>query len=314
MGGGENGGRSIIAFFMPPSPLAADNLPAAFAMTMGGVVLICLMDPVAKILTETLPLYMVVCARFVFHTLWMTPAVLWRAQKTPLRLGDFRGHALRGLLIALATLCFFAAIRDNPIPDTIAIFFVEPIFVMLLAAMFLGEKLRRRRIVAALTAFVGVLIVMRPGGGHYEPSIFFALLAGFFFAGYLVATRMSSSRGSPLTAAWGAALTAAAFSAPFAAWDWQTPTEREWWLIVLLGALAASGHWALTCACRWAAAALIGIFHYAEILAAAVVSYFLFAHIPDFWVWPGFALIAGANTVVTLLEMREKKKAARPPK
>ena len=51
-------------------------------------------------------------------------------------------------------------------------------------------------------------------------------------------------------------------------------------------------------------------FHYAEILAAAVVSYFLFAHIPDFWVWPGFALIAGANTVVTLLEMREKKKAA----
>ena len=113
----------------------------------------------------------------------MTPAVLWRAQKTPLRLGDFRGHALRGLLIALATLCFFAAIRDNPIPDTIAIFFVEPIFVMLLAAMFLGEKLRRRRIVAALTAFVGVLIVMRPGGGHYEPSIFFALLAGFFFRG-----------------------------------------------------------------------------------------------------------------------------------
>ena len=165
---------------MPPSPLAADNLPAAFAMTMGGVVLICLMDPVAKILTATLPLYMVVCARFVFHTLWMTPAVLWRAQKTPLRLGDFRGHALRGLLIALATLCFFAAISRQSDSRHHRHFFCGADFCDAAGGDVLGEKLRRRRIVAALTAFVGVLIVMRPGGGHYEPSIFFALLAGFF--------------------------------------------------------------------------------------------------------------------------------------
>lgn len=293
---------------MPPRP--SDNIPAALVLMAGAILLIAAMDAVAKILTESLSLPVVVWSRFAFHFLWLSPAIIFmargRGREAHFRRRDIPGHALRGAFIALATMFYFAAIRDNPIPDAIAVFFVEPIFVMLLAAAFLGERLRPRRIAAAAVAFLGVLVVLRPGGGHYEPTILFALLAGFCFAAYIVATRMFAVRGSPAVNSWGAAAAAMLWSAPVAFWHWQTP-ETEWALLILLGALAASGHLLFAFACRFADASLIGVFHYSEILAAAVISYFLFAHIPDGGVWAGFALIAGAKIALTLSEMRGRK-------
>ena len=291
---------------------ARDNLPAALAFMLGAILLISAMDAVAKILTETVSLAVVVWARFAFHTLWLTPAVLFLVWKNPhqkpVRRRDIPGHALRGGCITLATVFYFAAIRDNPIPDAIAVFFVEPVFVMFLAAAFLGEKLRARRIVAAIVSFAGVLVVLQPGGGHYEPTILFALLAGFCFAAYVVATRLFSIRGSATINAWGAALAATVWTSPVLFWQWETPTgaNGEWEMLILLGALAASGHLLFTFACRFADASIVGIFHYTEIIAAAAISYFLFAHIPDGRVWAGFTLIATAKITLTILEMRKR--------
>lgn len=283
-----------------------NNVPVAFAVMMIAVLLVASMDAAAKVLTETLPLALVVWARFFFHALWMLPAVAHIARKDPrahFNRRDILGHAMRGGFIVLATACYFAAIRDNPIPDALTVFFVEPIFVMVLAAVFLGEKLRMRRIIAAMVAFIGVLVVLRPGGGHYTPSILLALLAGLFFAAYVVATRKFAIRGSVVMNAWGAAFAGMLWSSPTAFMEWQTP-DLEWPLLVLLGALAASGHFMFALACRLADASLIGVFHYSEIIAAAAISYFLFAHIPDPSVWFGFALIAGAKIALTLYEMQ----------
>lgn len=297
-----------------PKMTPQNNTPAALALMAAAILLISAMDAAAKILTETLPVPMVVWARFVFHTLWLLPAILVLAAKRRrdgaenlFRRQDLPGHFFRGACIAGATVCYFTAIRDNPIPDAIAVFFVEPIFVMLLAAVFLGEKLRPRRIVAAAVSFIGVLIVLRPGGGHYEPTILFALLAGLCFAGYVVATRLFSLRGSPLINAFAAAATAAIWTSPLLLFGWQTPAG-EWKMLILLGALAASGHLFFTVACRFADASVIGIFHYAEIIAAAVISYILFSHIPDGPVWAGFFLIAAAKITLTISEMRENRR------
>ena len=289
---------------------AADNLPVAFCLMMAGVVLMAGMDTVAKILTVTLPLSQVVWGRFFFHTMLMTPLALHllRRRSSPSPGSEIAGHVARGILIVLSTVFYFAAIRDNPIPDAIAVFFIEPIFVMFLAAAFLGEKLRRRRLLAGLLAFVGVLVVLRPGGGVYSPSIFLALLAGLSFAGYIIATRVSSVRGSPLFTAWATAAAALVFCAPLAWWNWQPPDLREWLLMLLMGALAAAGHLSLTYACRLASASLVGMFHYSEIIAATAISYAVFGHVPDIWVWVGFVLIAGAKIGVIVLEMRERQR------
>ncbi|MGU9951358.1 MAG: DMT family transporter [Gammaproteobacteria bacterium WSBS_2016_MAG_OTU1] len=294
---------------MPTPP--TDNLPAAFAVMMLGVLLVAAMDATAKVLTASLPLPQIVWSRFIFHSLWMTPIILNIMRRNSLSQyfdkKSIIGHAARGILIVLSTVFYFAAIRDNPIPDAIAVFFVEPIFVMFLAALFLGEKLRLRRLVGAGIAFIGVLIVLRPGGGVYSPTILFALLAGLSFAGYIITTRVSSMQGSPLITAWATALAGTIWALPTALWYWQWPNLNEWLLLILMGLLAAGGHVGISYACRMANASLVALFHYSEIIAAAALSYVVFNHLPDGHVWSGFALIAGAKVIIVVLEIREKQ-------
>ena len=285
------------------------SIPAAFFLAIFYAFVVSGMNATAKELTESgLPVMQVVWARFAFHSLLMTPIAMFVFCRRPREFnrGQIRGHALRGLLIVLATALYFPALRDNPLADVIAVFFIFPIFVIFLAAIFLGESLRRRRIFAAVVAFSGVLIVLRPGGGAYSPTIFLSLLAGLAFAAYIAATRASSLRASPVVVAWGAATAAFLIGSPIAFLQWQPPSDEQWTMMILLGAFAAVSHWSITAACRLADASLVGLFQYSEVIAAAIVGYFIFAHIPDGWVWVGFSLIAGANIVVTLMEARGK--------
>ena len=288
---------------------APQNLPAAAAVMLVGVILLAAMDTVAKILSETVPVSQVVWARFIFHAMWMTPIIWQVLRRDPARHFNRRaigGHAIRGLLIVLSTAFYFTAIRDNPIPDAIVVFFIEPIFVMLLAAIFLGEKLLKRRLLAGFVAFIGVFIALKPGSGEYSWTILLSLLAGLSFAGYIVATRLSTIHGSPLIAAWGTALAGILWAAPFALYDWQPPSIDDWIMMALMGALAASGHLGIAYACRLADASIVGIFHYSEIIFATIISYFVFQHIPDSRVWIGFTLIAGAKITITIIETRKR--------
>ena len=273
-----------------------------------------LMDTSAKVLSESSGLGQVTWSRFVFHTMWLTPFVIYWTRKRGERLfssrRDILGHLIRGILIALSTAFYFAAIRENPIPDTVAVFFISPMFAMILAAIFLGEKLRGRRILAAVVAFIGVLVVLRPGGGNYTSDILLAPLAGLTFAGYIVATRASSMTGSPLVTAWGTSLAGVLVVLPWAIWDWQPLDTQTLGLMLLMGVFAASGHLCVSFSCRMASASIVSIFHYSEIIAATFVSYLVFRHIPDSEVWFGFALIAGAKIVLTVLEYKEGRKPA----
>ena len=289
------------------------DLSRALAYVLIGVVLVALMDAVGKILTSSLPMAQIVWARFFFHSIWMAPAILWVAiGQNSAGLGkitakDTLGHFIRGLLIALSTLFYFISIRDNAIPDAITLFFIEPFLVMILAAIFIGEKLHRRRIVCCVFGFIGVIIVLRPGSGEYTATILLAPLAGLCFAGYIVSARFAGFTTTALVTAWATALSGMIICFPFALYYWQQPTSLHWQQMVLLGFLAATGHYCLTRACQFAHASIVATFHYVEIIAATIISYILFNYIPDLWVWIGFALIAGSKITLTLLEFRSNK-------
>ena len=117
-------------------------------------------DAIAKWLSGSISSGQVAWSRFFFQTLLMLPLFLRTrgaimTQALPL-------HALRGALIALATLLFFSALKYLPLADAISIFFVEPLILTLLSALFLGESVGWRRLAAVATGFAGALIVIRP--------------------------------------------------------------------------------------------------------------------------------------------------------
>ncbi len=277
---------------------------------MLGLLLATLMDAVGKSLSSQISVIEVSSSRFFFHFLLITPFILFfhfrqsSKKKFTFQIKPMALHCMRGCLLSGASFSFFFAIQDNPIPDTLTIFFVEPLFVALLASYFLGEKMSKQLIMAILLGFCGVVIVLRPGfDNDYEWTIIFALLAGFLFAGYIVSARFSSLNTTATITSWATAGFAFIPMLPFLFVKLSDVGEINWsdeiiWQLVLLGGLSASAHTLIILSCRYLAATKIALIHYSEIVFAVIVNWFLFAHFPDLWVWVGVMVIVLANLMI----------------
>ncbi len=91
--------------------------------------------------------------------------------------------------MTLATLSFFTAIQVMPIADALAIFFVMPLLVTLLAPWILDETVGWHRLTAVAVGLVGAIIIIQPGHELFGPRAFLPLLTALGFSFYLMYTR-----------------------------------------------------------------------------------------------------------------------------
>ncbi len=154
------------------------------------------MDAIAKWLSASVSAGQVVWYRFAFQTLLLLPFFL--AARGRFILGDMPVHAARGGLMVFGTVVFFTALKHMPIADAIAIFFVEPLILTLMAALVLGEKIGWRRLTAVIVGFVGALIVIRPNFEAFGWPALLPLAAATTFSVYLIITRTLSQREDPI--------------------------------------------------------------------------------------------------------------------
>ncbi|MEC8055463.1 MAG: DMT family transporter, partial [Pseudomonadota bacterium] len=103
-------------------------------------------------------------------TLLAVPRSAWRLPR-------LAPHALRGLTHGIGVMLWFFAMTQIPIADVTALGFTSPIFVTLGAALFLGERLRLRRMIAIGIGFAGMLVILRPGLNTLELGAAAMLLA-----------------------------------------------------------------------------------------------------------------------------------------
>ena len=211
-------------------------------------------------------------------------AAMWRATLP---------HWPRGACWAGATWFFFAAIQHNPLPSSLALLFVAPLFVAVCAPLFLPEKFSRRSVAAAAFGFVGALIILRPTAEDFSPTLALALLAGLCYGGYLMLTRRAGLRAGGGQTALMTMLAAAVLLAPFV--DWQWPEKEHWPLILMMGALSALGHWLIAQSCRRADISKLAPLNYSEMLAAALISVWIFNEVPNATAAIGIAMIVAAG-------------------
>ncbi|MGI9411208.1 MAG: DMT family transporter, partial [Hyphomicrobiaceae bacterium] len=144
-------------------------------------------DAIAKGLAGSVPPGQIAWSRFFFQLLLLAPFVLWRGG---LEIGNYLwAHVARGVLIALATLCFFTAVRVMPLADAIAVFFVQPFIVTLLAAGLLGETFGWRRLVAIVCGFLGAMLIIKPSYEVFGLTALLPVGAALCFSLYFILTR-----------------------------------------------------------------------------------------------------------------------------
>ena len=280
-------------------------------MMAAGVIIIPGIDAIAKFLSETLAPGQIAASRFLFQLLFLLPIVL--ATRRPLISGHIGLNALRGALIGGATLLFFWALHHLPLADTIAIFFVEPLILTLIAALFLKERVGWRRLSAIVVGFAGALLVIQPSFQTVGPPAFLPLGAALCFAVYLALTRRVAVAEDVLTmqlwaGIFGLLTLAVAItvgevgSIPVLDPSW--PRWDEWLLLAALGAIATSGHLLIVGAFSRASPGILAPFQYLEILGATLLGIMIFDEFPDAATWVGILVIIASGLYVFHRERR----------
>ncbi|TFF27649.1 DMT family transporter [Jiella endophytica] len=231
-------------------------------------------------------------------------------------------NILRGLLLALGSISFFAALRFMPLADSTAVFLVEPLIVTLFSALFLKETIGWRRIAAVAVGFVGALIIIRPSYAVFGLASLLPLMAAVAVALYLILSRIVSRGTSSLAMmvhagfVGGIALAAAmavGHGQGIAELSFAWPhTATAWALLALAGVVGTAGHLLFILAYRLTPASILAPFGYVEIVSAIGFGYVFFGDLPDFAKWIGMAIIVGSGLFVFLRE-RQTKGASRVP-
>ncbi|MBI3507076.1 MAG: DMT family transporter [Proteobacteria bacterium] len=205
-------------------------------------------------------------------------------------------HFFRTMLGYSAMTCGFVSIANMPIADAVALGYVRPLFLVVLAVLLLGETVRWRRWTATAVGFLGVVVMVRPGAGAFDPYALVALLGGFLVACVTVALkRLSETERAETTVFWfGAFSTLLSFGPALMVWRW--PDGWQWFAVAGLGVLGALGQYTIMRAYRIAEATAVDPVDYGRMVMAAVFGLFVFGELPDIYTVAG-ALIITASTL-----------------
>jgi drug/metabolite transporter (DMT)-like permease len=254
-----------------------------------------MVDGIAKYLTASHSPLFVSWGRYAAACLVVLPIALARHGTRFLPDNQYGTHFLRTVFLVAAMTCYFLAIARIPLATVAIAFFVGPILAMLLAVVFLREKLTLRKVLSVVLGFAGALIILRPTG-RIEPSLLLALASGAFFALYVIATRLASKHSDPLQTLAFQCIVGALLLTPQAIWTWTTPTPRETTIFAAMGLLSAISHLLSIAAFRHAEASTLAPLVYLELFGAAAIGYLFFGELPGAQVWLGATaiLIGGA--------------------
>jgi drug/metabolite transporter (DMT)-like permease len=160
-----------------------------------------------------------------------------------LRTRRWSGHFGRALIGYTAMILGFYAVTHLPLADATALSFARPLFMIVLAVLFLGEQVRWRRWSATGVGFLGVLVMARPGQGGFDHAALVAIAATLFVAGVGVMLKRLSTTERPETIIFYFTLISSLMALGPALYVWRPPGWTDLAIMMLLGALGSLGQY-----------------------------------------------------------------------
>lgn len=292
-----DGPTRVIVRRAPRPAAAADRLKAIGLMCLA-VAFFSALDTSAKYLaTEAkLPIVQIAWSRFLGQFLLMLTLLSALPLSALLRTVKPKLELLRSLLMVSTTAFNFLALRHLRLDQSVSVVFMAPLIVALLAGPLLGEWVGWRRLIAVLTGFIGVLIVVHPGVGALHPAFFFAFASMLAYAFFMLLTRYLAAYDAPLVMLFYSVLIGAFGLAPFALWQWVWPQSAGMWLLLgVLGMLGGTGHYLFIHAYRLAPASSVAPFIYMQLLTMVMFGFIVFGDVPDVWTLVGASVIVASG-------------------
>jgi drug/metabolite transporter (DMT)-like permease len=250
------------------------------------------MDALNKILGATYPVAQIMWVRFLIFALLAVALAGGRNLVTHLRSPRPGLQLARCCVLLVEMGMIIYALRTVPLADLHALLAVTPLIVTALSVPMLGEEVGLRRWLAVGGAFVGVLVILRPGLIEVSEGAVVTLASALLFAVYVILTRKVAETDGARTSTLHLALVGAAVLSLIGPFHWQPPDATGWTLLVLLAVLGSLGHFLLITALQLAPASVVQPFSYIAIVWATGVGWVVFDDLPD------GPTVAGAAVVV----------------
>ncbi len=218
----------------------------------------------------------------------------------------------RGVVHTIGVTLWFFAMTKIPIAEVTAMNYLSPVYVTLGAAVFLGERLALRRLLAVLVALFGALIILRPGFREVSSGHIAMLGTALMFAvSYLIAKRMSDEVSSAVVVGM-LSITVTIGLAPLALAVWVTPTLAQLGWLFLVAGFATAGHYSMTRAFQAAPLAVTQPVSFLQLVWATLLGWLVFHEGVDAWVVLGGTVIIAAVSFITWREAVLKRRAVTP--
>jgi len=258
-----------------------------------------ILGAVVKVVSLSLTNEMVVFFRNFCSLFFILPWIWYSRPPGGLRTSYFPLHLLRSMAGLGGMYCFFYVIARLQLSESFLLMSTAPLFIPIIAYIWIHEPVERKVRGAIIIGFIGIILILKPGVGVFRPIAFVGLGAGLMGALAMVSIRRMSSSEPTIRIVFYFTVFGTLISAIPLVWSWQSPKAEIWWLLVLMGLLAAVGQFLLTKGYSLAPAAKVGPFSYSNVVFAMVLGWVLWGESLDFLTWVGAFLICIAGIITT---------------
>ncbi|MEE8515288.1 MAG: DMT family transporter [Alphaproteobacteria bacterium] len=260
-----------------------------------------------RLVSDRLPAIEIVFLRNFFGFLLFLAIYAWRGGYS-LRTRRFGFHLQRNIFNFIGMWLWFAALAMMPLGKAVALHFTEPLWVAVLAILFLGERPGKYRWGAIAVGFCGALIILRPGAIPIGLAALMVLGSAFCYATVVIYSRSLARTDSPATTTFyyqGMLMVFAFFPM---LWVWVMPGWQDVPGLLLLTTVGTAAPYCIIRAFKYAEASVISPLSFMRLPVTAIFAYLIFSEATGPWVWVGAVVIFTAAYMMTRGEIRAAAK------
>ena len=294
-----------------------------------GIAIFSVQDLILKLLSSDYPLSEAMVLRSITAIPFMLGIVAWYDGGLSGLISKRWGTLLaRGLLNFVAYTSYYLALAALPMATTVALYFTAPLIIVILSVVMLKEHVSLQRWLAVAVGFLGVVIIILPGGDLFDWAALLPILGGFAYALSMIMARTMGTKdsaaamafwgnnaflicGLALSVAYGSGNHAEAMhpSLAFLTRGWVMPTLLDAGLMCTCGLIAAVGLTLLTQAYRIGQSSVVAPFEFSFAFWGILWGWLIWQQWPDAMGWLGIAIIVAAGIYVLRAEGVETPKA-----
>lgn len=251
----------------------------------------------ARELSGEISIFQSLFSRSVIGVIYISLILYFSKQKFSIHTNKIKLHFFRNIFHFVGQYGWFVGIGLLPLAEVFALEFTAPIWTLIIAGIFLGEKITSRKMIAVLFGLLGVLVITKPGIGVVDAASFIVLGAAVCFAVTLVCTKSLSNSESPVLILFYMSLIQLPIGFVLAISTWTWPTLQQWLWLLIIGFTALSAHYCLSKAMQYAEVSMVVTVDFLRLPLIALVGVALYAEAFEISLLIGGLLMVIGNLV-----------------